>query len=809
MLARRSLFIVALLLVADVVSAPAVTPTTAPRTLIGYSSELTVRPGDAIDFKVNVLGGDEYQADLVQVVNGDSRSKYADQFSMIAVDAPFAGRYPGRNQPLNLGSYVHVEDASPLDQLESFTVAAWIFPTFDPTEYEPPDLDNIDPFSPPSLNIAESISHQTIVSRYDTTTGSGWSLQIDEEYRLRFVAGDQAVVLETKVKDWDWVYVAASYDAGTGQVSVHLREDPWAAGDAFTARKLVTTGAVNPAHQGPLRIAAGRGGEGAAAAELEKPSHVFNGRIQDVRIVSRALTADELDALSSEVVPESVAGDVVADFDFAKEIPSNRARDLSSSGLAGLVVNGPERAVRGKFFRGTTVNWTLAPDDYDAIGFHADDLHDAQWSTDFSYTVPADLRSGIYAARLTQGDFTEYIVFFVAAPKGDPAADLALWISDYNYLAYSNISIGATARNNYPGHNFSDDDIEFMRANPEYATGGVYNQHVDGTYYAWGSRLRPDIQMKPEAMLYNFVQDTHITAFLEHEGIAYDIITDELVEEEGLALLQQYRAVISSTHHEYVTMGEFDAVDLYTRSGGRFLYGGGNGWFWSVGRLPGFPGIIESRNFHEIGERMLTNGEMGGLMAETGRKTGVVFGNEMAGMIFNGSSPYRRLEDADNPRAAWVFEGTREGEEFGDYGVDRVHGGAAGFEIDRYNPGNGVPRHALHLATSAELRPKIEDVKLNTLPLVISYHPSPGDIWAAADLVFFETPNGGAMFSTGSITWFSSTLENGFDNDVARISRNVIDRFLDPAPFPRIDELEVDDVNRVPANPEYEHADQQ
>ena len=132
------------------------------RNLAGYSSQLTVRPGDSIDFMVNSLESGSYKADLVRVINGDSRSKYEDQFKVVPVDAPFGGEYKGMAQALNTGSYVHVEDVSALDKLESFTVAAWIFPTFDPTEYTPPDLDNIDPFSPPSLNIAESISHQTI-----------------------------------------------------------------------------------------------------------------------------------------------------------------------------------------------------------------------------------------------------------------------------------------------------------------------------------------------------------------------------------------------------------------------------------------------------------------------------------------------------------------------------------------------------------------------------------------------------------------------------------------------------------------------
>ena len=52
-----------------------------------------------------------------------------------------------------------------------------------------------------------------------------------------------------------------------------------------------------------------------------------------------------------------------------------------------------------------------------------------------------------------------------------------------------------------------------------------------------------------------------------------------------------------------------------------------------------------------------------------------------------------------------------------------------------------------------------------------------------AEMVFFETLNGGAVFSTGSIAWAGSLSHNSYDNNVARISGNVIRRFLDPAPF--------------------------
>lgn len=143
-----------------------------------------------------------------------------------------------------------------------------------------------------------------------------------------------------------------------------------------------------------------------------------------------------------------------------------------------------------------------------------------------------------------------------------------------------------------------------------------------------------------------------------------------------------------------------------------------------------------------------------------------------------------------------------------DYGIDKVHGAVVGLEIDRYNAGNGVPRHALALVTSEKLNPKIEDVKLGTLPLTIAYHPSDSEPSALANMVFFETPNGGAVLATGSIAWMGSVLANNFDNDVATITRNVIKRFLDPTPFPAIQKNQVGAFDRVPSNPEYEWADQ-
>ena len=50
-------------------------------------------------------------------------------------------------------------------------------------------------------------------------------------------------------------------------------------------------------------------------------------------------------------------------------------------------------------------------------------------------------------------------------------------------------------------------------------------------------------------------------------------------------------------------------------------------------------------------------------------------------------------------------------------------------------------------------------------------------------MVFFERPNGGAVLSVGSITWAASLSHNQYDNNVSLVTRNVLERFLDPTPL--------------------------
>jgi N,N-dimethylformamidase len=122
-----------------------------------------------------------------------------------------------------------------------------------------------------------------------------------------------------------------------------------------------------------------------------------------------------------------------------------------------------------------------------------------------------------------------------------------------------------------------------------------------------------------------------------------------------------------------------------------------------------------------------------------------------------------------------MFEGIPADELIGNFGS--VGNGAAGLEIDAADYDLGTPHHALVVAASEEhseetyLAP--EEILILNPTIRGSENPE-----VRADIVFFETGNGGAMFSVGSIAWAGSLAHNNYANNVARLTRNVLVRFL-------------------------------
>ena len=172
------------------------------------------------------------------------------------------------------------------------------------------------------------------------------------------------------------------------------------------------------------------------------------------------------------------------------------------------------------------------------------------------------------------------------------------------------------------------------------------------------------------------------------------------------------------------------------------------------------------------------SGEMSGLWRRQGRSPHRLVGVGFSGQGFDRSSYFRRTEGSRDPRAAFIFEGV-DSDIIGDFGAS---GGAAGEELDSCDLRLGSPAHTLVLASSENHSPAYQPANdMVTVP-----HLGTGAMFNAAvkaDMVFFECPNGGAVFSTGSIAYAGALAHNDCDNDIARLTGNVLRRFVDPKPF--------------------------
>ena len=741
------------------------------RNLFGYCDRLTARPGDTVSFKVSAYDEVAYDATLVRIVNGDAIS-HAGDYREIVVDAPFAGRYEGRFQATNIGSYALVEATGALDDLQSFTVQSYVFPT------------------------TPEKGEQHLISRWNDTGRGGWALIIDASGRPAFIAGERAertmaVTLPRPLLARRWVLLSASVDVEAGSVTLEERPAQKCGFDA-TPGPVSVTAPVDPGllvQDGPLLFAASRCEP--SECEGRKTAHLFNGRLDSMRLARTALSQTRIEAAAKPAPGDDIEKDLIACWDCAADIGTSRITDLSGSHLDATTVNLPLRAVRGVHWDGTCHDWQQSPKHYGAIHFHDDDLYDCAWQSDFTYEVPADLRSGIYAARLrSETGAEEYITFFVAAPRGQPGAKLAVMLPTFTYLAYANESFdaselppgGAEAHAQLVEDPFYYDEV---RAYPELGR-SLYQHHSDGSPIHISSWLRPILNLEPKSNLFGLCADTLITAWLEHRGIDYDILTDDLVHEEGVESLSPYPVVMSGNHPEYASTQLQDAIGSYLAGDGRYMYMGGNGFYWRVDRRRDLPEAIEVRRarsgsavwFSEVGEyHHEFSGALGGIWRDLGRAPQRLLGTGFIAQGFAGSTWYRRSADADEARAAFIFAGVDD-EVIGDFGL--LGGGAAGEEIDAASYDLGTPGHALVVARSENHNSAMLLVREETVS------SSPVE-WTRgrvhADVVFFETPAGGAVFSTGSMAWVGSLSHNDYENNVERVTMNVLRRFLDETAF--------------------------
>jgi N,N-dimethylformamidase len=735
--------------------------------LTGYANKISVGPEDRIRFMVSTDLPD-YEATIVRLLHGDP-SPSGPGFLEQALESNVNGRYEGRFQPIHPGSYVHVATRQHLQSLESLTVQTWIFPT--------------------SPNLGR---YQGIITAMAHDGAKGFALGLDESGALQFAIGGEAgplvVTSGIAVRGREWYFVAATYDANVGMtimVQHPLKPLPEDATDLVVTKDQIS---AIVATDGPLILGAG--------TPPPLVSRHFNGKIDSPKVFDRALVESELVNLRDSVNPGLAASDaLVAAWDPWRELDTDRFVDSGPGGLHGTTINMPTRGVTGRNWTGREVDWRYAPDEYAAIHFHDDDLDDSRWEPDFELLIPESWTSGIYAARLRSGVSEEYIPFVVRPREKDAPAAVAVLLPTITYQAYANHRSANLLDSVDPFELLGkpailDPSDHFLREHPEFGM-SLYDVHTDGGGCCYSSRLRPILNMRPKHHAWatgarHLRADLCLIDWLEHEKIPYVVFSDEDLHHGGHDLVAPYATLITGSHPEYWTASMLYALDEYLNRGGHLMYLGGNGFYWVTSVDPARPHMIEvrrgnsgSRAWESLpGEgRHSTTGELGGLWRHRGRTPQSLVGVGFTAMGWDRSSSYTRTKESYDDEVAFIFEGVEE-ETIGDFGL--IMGGAVGDELDRSDPLLGTPANTWVLATSSGQHSDfyqhvVEEVLENQA------HQSQGGLAnprVRADMVYFETPAGGAVFSVGSIAWVGSLSYNQYDNNVSRITGNVLRSFL-------------------------------
>ncbi|HEV3136697.1 MAG TPA: carboxypeptidase-like regulatory domain-containing protein [Pirellulales bacterium] len=398
---------------------------------------------------------------------------------------------------------------------------------------------------------------------------------------------------------------------------------------------------------------------------------------------------------------------------------------------------------------GPLATMQITPDgDYTQTGVEWNKAGYGSWQHAQHVTAPA--RSGLYYfhARTSGGRFFSFP--WIVAPA-TPQAKIAVLASNITWNAYNNFG----GRSNYihadclPPTPTVNARLELSRYNdPEF---GTWNAEE----YAPLSFDRPEpINHVPEnvqvtdpiegrAACHVAPAEWRLLGWMEREGFAYDLYAETQLH-AGWLDLDAYRALVISTHPEYWSSRMYDTVKAWVfERGGRLVYLGGNGLNCEVSLPDAATMIVHNGDNRKLQANLAKYESRFGMSKQSeAHLLGVVYTE--AGVMT--AAPYRVL-DASH----WALAGTglENGDLFGQNSLhERIPGGASGHETDKISPNS--PAHVQRLAQGL--------------------NPHHG----GADLVHFESPSGGAVFSAGSICWPASVL---VDAAVSRITANVLRRF--------------------------------
>ncbi|MGX7871754.1 N,N-dimethylformamidase beta subunit family domain-containing protein [Mesorhizobium sp. ORM6] len=485
---------------------------------------------------------------------------------------------------------------------------------------------------------------------------------------------------------------------------------------------------------------------------------------------SAANDVKTLNAKFAAIALQTAAGRIA--WTFPTLLPSGPIASTGGDDVLLLeAVNQPAFCMTSRRWDGSSFDPRLVPSHYDAVHCHDDDMGALQWPASYHLHIPADASVGVHAFEVGHGEGLERIVFFITSTAR--RSPLLFLVPTATYLAYADEFLPAHLYEwmcEDRGHRFAiDNNLK-----------SLYDYHSDlsgvsiSSYKKPKATLRDDYNYPLCGCPHNLPVDLHFLRFCHNNGIAFDLITDRDLHERGVAGLQGYRAVITGSHPEYMSVEMEHALRQFAAAGGSIAYLGGNGF---AGKVAFQDDLMELRRSPleagrtwdgPIAEQSLSiTNQPGGHLRASGRGEFSLTGVAISLMGFDGARPFTRTPESHDASTAWLFDGVTN-ETFGDEGI--VLGGAAGYEVDATDPhlgtspdttviarANGFPDSFVHDATR--------------------WYEGGADERAlrrCAEMTLRLLPSGGLIFCASSVAWCGALPAGDAMNDVGRITKNLL-----------------------------------
>ncbi len=369
-----------------------------------------------------------------------------------------------------------------------------------------------------------------------------------------------------------------------------------------------------------------------------------------------------------------------------------------------------------------------------------------------SQHVEAPERSGLYYFRAETKSGLRFSFPWIVAPS-HPGAQVAVLASHLTWNAYNAFG----GRSNYI-------HADGLPPRPTINSRQELKRYSDEGFFTWNAPHYPPLSFdRPEP--FNSIdwneqltdqiagrQACHLApaewrllGWMENQEIAYDYYAEAQLH-DGVLDLSRYRVLVLSVHPEYWTVAMYDRVKKWVfEEGGRLIYLGGNGLNCPV-------------EWNEDGTMSCLNDQLTNLWSSgmRGHESRMHLHHEseasLLGVVFTPSgamtgAPFRVVDPSHS-----FFQGTnlQAGDLFGQFSLhQRCPGGASGHETDKRS-GHSPPGVQL---------------------LAVGNNPNHG----GAEMVTFQTLNGGRVFSVGSINYVASLP---VDPMISRITSNVFRDFL-------------------------------